>query len=248
MRRKAFTLIELLVVIAIIAILMGILMPALMKVKNQARGVLCVNRIRGLMIAYLMYKDANDDLLVGAHPGQPAIAWVKNATGTGTDIEREKNGIKEGKLFSYISKSVDVYNCPADDRKRYPEKACFRSYSIVGGANGEGWQNTYVQVKKYSQIKHPALKYIFVEEADPRGFNVGSWVMHMGDPSWVDPFAIFHSDGRSCLAYADGRAEIHRWMDKSTVEMSAEGIFYQKVPPDEGEDLDYMYRGFPRQE
>ncbi|MBW3022266.1 prepilin-type N-terminal cleavage/methylation domain-containing protein, partial [Candidatus Woesearchaeota archaeon] len=46
MKPKAFTLIELLVVIAIIAILMAVLMPALQRVKNQAKGTVCVQNLR----------------------------------------------------------------------------------------------------------------------------------------------------------------------------------------------------------
>jgi prepilin-type N-terminal cleavage/methylation domain-containing protein/prepilin-type processing-associated H-X9-DG protein len=59
-RRKAFTLIELLVVIAIIALLMSILMPALNRVKKQARKVACQANLRQWGLIWKMYCDDND--------------------------------------------------------------------------------------------------------------------------------------------------------------------------------------------
>ena len=59
MKKKAFTLIELLVVIAIIAILMGILMPALNRVREQARRQSCATRLRQHVLALTMYADSN---------------------------------------------------------------------------------------------------------------------------------------------------------------------------------------------
>jgi len=67
MKTKGFTLIELLVVIAIIAVLMAILMPALRLAREQARSISCRSNVRTLTLAWLMYKDANDDKLVGGH-------------------------------------------------------------------------------------------------------------------------------------------------------------------------------------
>ena len=62
-KQKAFTLIELLVVIAIIAVLMGILMPALSRVKEQARKQTCGNRVRQHALALNMYGNDNDTKL-----------------------------------------------------------------------------------------------------------------------------------------------------------------------------------------
>ncbi|MCP4454370.1 MAG: type II secretion system protein, partial [Planctomycetes bacterium] len=63
MKKKAFTLIELLVVIAIIAVLMGILMPALQRVREQAKRRSCAARVRQHALAIIMYADDNSNKL-----------------------------------------------------------------------------------------------------------------------------------------------------------------------------------------
>jgi len=59
--KKAFTLIELLVVIAIIALLLSIIMPALKKVKQQAKRIVCSSQIKQQGMALVIYAQANDE-------------------------------------------------------------------------------------------------------------------------------------------------------------------------------------------
>ncbi len=71
--RGGFTLIELLVVIAIIAVLAGLLLPALAAAKAKGQGVACANNIKQLALAWWLYADDNEDLLVNNHASQEAL-------------------------------------------------------------------------------------------------------------------------------------------------------------------------------
>lgn len=258
MKRKGFTLIELLVVIAIIAILMAILLPALNIVRDQARRLYCVSNVKNLSLAWLMYKDDNDDKLVGATVPWSSFTkgqhWVEppqdesgNPVAPPATHQQEIRGIERGLLFPYV-KIVNVYRCPADTRKFDPLQDTFRSYSIAGGMNGEAWES--VPVEQYSEIKKPHTKYVFVEESDGRGWNVGSWVLDPKAKKWVDPLSVWHGKSKSCLGFADGSAGMHMWVDDSTKEMSElaaagnSSAFNYPVPSGEGEDLEFMVKGY----
>ncbi|MHC4148290.1 MAG: type II secretion system protein [Planctomycetota bacterium] len=76
-KRRAFTLVELLVVIAIIALLMSILLPALARVKQQAKGVLCMSNLRQWCIIFKMYTDDNNGFFHGElGVGEHSQGWV----------------------------------------------------------------------------------------------------------------------------------------------------------------------------
>ena len=76
MNQKGFTLIELLVVIAIIALLMGILMPALNKARESGRKVVCQSNLRQIGVAHLLHAEDNQNKIVAAIHAKTREMWI----------------------------------------------------------------------------------------------------------------------------------------------------------------------------
>jgi prepilin-type N-terminal cleavage/methylation domain-containing protein/prepilin-type processing-associated H-X9-DG protein len=154
--KTGFTLIELLVVIAIIAILMALLMPALNRVREQGKRIVCESNLKGLTLTWLMYADDNDSKIAngaggfhytsntgytedGSAAGIIERAWVgrgwgqnwdsPNVADSGLTDAQKKKAIREGALWP-IAKDYGIYKCPTGRRGE------FVTYSVVDAMNG----------------------------------------------------------------------------------------------------------------
>ncbi len=241
---EGFTLIELLVVIAIIAILAALLLPVLSKAKLKATAGNCRSNLKQLAYGWMMYCDDNRDLLVnfdlkdGPNPNRdkpwrykdPPVPPPYPAGSSARDqfMIRYRAGFKQGALAPYLL-NPDVAHCPGDRRATCPVGSgasasgwfAWASYSGIGTLNGE-----HPQLYKRAELRHPTEVFLWLEENDPRGENLGSWIMNAGTPpafanaSLIDSPAVFHLNS-STFNYADGHVASRRWHDAALIAYAA---------------------------
>lgn len=233
--RAGFTLIELLVVIAIIAILAGMLLPALSKAKAKATGIACLNNLKQMVTAATVYAtDFNDNWPLN-NEGDPALnlanppanyyaqVWVEGREGSNLTDEKTALGMispRVSLLASYLP-AKESFRCPGDKKARTINgKRIYwpRSYGMNAYV---GWDqpayNNMPDDKKYTVFRKTsssgASSDIFIfGEIHPDSICRPMFGINM------DSQALYHVPGNyhgqvSTFSFVDGHAESHRWGD-----------------------------------
>ena len=233
---RGFTLIELLVVIAVIAILAGLLLPALARAKEKAKAIKCTSNEKQISLGYLLYADDHADHLPVAGQPEPSMGagWVAPSRWfqeISTYIARAETNyttlVAKGKVVVCPSAKID---------KSIPKTVPgFEGY----GGYGHNWaylgytpENADKKLarQRITSVTKPVETAMNGDSLDP-GPGINWWDYGYIDPPSVTKDFPYVRHGRGGnYAWVDGHVALGRWKDMSTGKEGKLDWYYQPTP------------------
>jgi prepilin-type N-terminal cleavage/methylation domain-containing protein/prepilin-type processing-associated H-X9-DG protein len=241
LKSKGFTLIELLVVIAIIAILAAMLLPALAQAKRKAQGISCINNLKELTLAALVYAGDNHDAIPKNDTGSDA--WVTGDVSGRTVITDITNvaNLQAGVLWPY-NQALGIYKCPGDqDLVTGLNLPRVRNYSLncmmgdntgPSGDPGTSCHGSIPEHQKLGSVLNPGpsdASFFFDEQSSTTqqttsiddgyfavddGGSTGSYFT-ANSRTWRNVVSSRHGNFGQ-ISYADGHAGKMQWHEPDT--------------------------------